>query len=174
MASYYYLMASLPMLKADGEMPFGYGEFLNMCRETVAKPRFEILEGLTLDSKEGVLISEWAEFYGSYKAELTYQRNQRLGKPSQLPLFRDATVMKAVTAAMNDTNPLNAEKSLLALQFEKLDSIIGTHTFDIEALYGYALKLKLLERKTVFNAKSGKAEFSRIDEGLQKQILNIE
>ena len=30
MASYYYLISSLPDLKTDGEMPFTYDEFLGM------------------------------------------------------------------------------------------------------------------------------------------------
>ena len=47
----------------------------------------------------------------------------------------------------------------------------STHYFDDRALTGYALKLKLLERKSCFDQKKGKAELDRILDGLQKQIL---
>ena len=47
------------------------------------------------------------------------------------------------------------------------------HYFDDCALVGYAMKLKLLERKTVFRQQEGKAELGRIVDGLQQQIMNM-
>ena len=80
MASYYYLIASLPELKADGEMPITYSEFLNCCQSNVSDSDYELLENLTLSSTEGPLVSEWAKFYGMLKKELSYQRSMNLGK----------------------------------------------------------------------------------------------
>ena len=73
---------------------------------------------------------------------------------------------------MNNKNPLEAEKMLLSFQFEKLDELVSMHYFDDCALFGYALKLKLLERKTIFKQESGKKEFSRIADVLEKQIIS--
>ena len=174
MSSLYYLMASLPMLKADGEMPFSYNEFLRLCQGNVGETRYQMLRELTVASNEGPLVSDWAKFYGVLNAELTYQRNQRLGRSCQAPLERADGAIRTVTAAMNEKNPLEAEKMLLALQFEKLDELVNLHYFDECALVGYALKLKLLERKTVFRQDKGRAEFNRITDGLQKQIINME
>ena len=174
MSSLYYLMASLPMLKADGEMPFSYNEFLRLCQGNVGETRYQMLRELTVASNEGPLVSDWAKFYGVLNAELTYQRNQRLGRPCQIPLEREDGAIRTVTAAMNEKNPLEAEKMLLALQFEKLDELVSSHHFDESELVGYALKLKLLERKTVFQHDSGRAELDRIADGLQKQIMNME
>ena len=36
MASYYYLISSLPTLSADGGMPFSYEEFLRLCQSNVS------------------------------------------------------------------------------------------------------------------------------------------
>ena len=36
MASYYYLISSLPMLKAQGEPPMDYAAFLAMCQTAVS------------------------------------------------------------------------------------------------------------------------------------------
>ena len=55
MASYYYLIASLPELKADGEMPITYSEFLNCCQSNVSDSDYELLVNLTLSSTEGPL-----------------------------------------------------------------------------------------------------------------------
>ena len=173
MASYYYLMSSLPLLKADEDMPFSYDEFLEMCKGCVGSSKYGILENLTVDSKEGPLISEWHRFYGEFKKELNYQRNVKLGKPVQPPIIRDEIIARTVSAAVNDENPLNAELNLLSLQFEKLDSLIGIHSFDDWFLFGYALKLKLLQRKTVFNKEKGKNELNRIVDDLEQQIMSI-
>jgi len=173
MASYYYLMSSLPMLRADGEMPFHYDEFLEKCRSSLKEPRYQLLKELTLSSSEGPLLSEWSRFYGVLERELIYQRRQRLGQTCTAPTDRDADAVRIVAAAMNESNPLEAEKMLLELEFEKLDTLVNMHYFDDAALIGYALKLKLLERKTVFDNRRGKAEFGRIVEYLQQQILSM-
>ena len=79
MASYYYLIASLPELRADGEMPITYSEFLNCCQSNVSDSDYQLLKDLTLSSTEGPLVGEWARFYGMLTKELNYQRSMNLG-----------------------------------------------------------------------------------------------
>lgn len=173
MASYFYLMSSLPMLKAEGEMPIKYDEFLNYCSGNVSNQKYEQLKNLSLDSNDGPLLKEWSEFYRGFKSELTFQRSKKMGVSSNMSFDKDGESAKVISLALSDKNPLNAEITLLTLQFDKLDSLIGTHTFDDYALFGYALKLKLLERKTVFNLKSGKSELNYLVKGLEEQIEKI-
>ena len=158
MSSYYYLMSSLPMLTADGEMPFSYDTFLQMCSGNVSKARYQMLEGLTVTSSEGPMVSQWAKFYGTLNEELVYQRCQKLGRNCQAPSNRDSDAMRISTAVMNEKNPLEA---------------VNMHYFDDAALIGYALKLKLLERKTAFHTQRGKSELDRIVDGIQQQIMNM-
>ena len=80
MASYYYLIASLPELSADGDMPITYSEFLSCCQSNVSDSDYELLKDLTLSSTEGPLVKEWSEFYGMLSKELNYQRSRNLGK----------------------------------------------------------------------------------------------
>ena len=167
MAAYYYLMSSLPMLRAEGPLPLTYAEFLGICKSSVSGARYALLEGLTLSSDELPLLAEWSGFYRALQRELTRYRNQRAQKADGA----DETLFKEVSAAVGGKNPLEAEKALLSLQLRKLDELIGMHYFDERALFGYALKLKLLERKNIFDQKKGKTELDRILVGLQKQIL---
>ena len=81
MASYYYLISSLPMLKAQGEPPMDYAAFLAMCQTAVSGGVYRTLETLTVESDKGPLLSEWAAFYKTLSRELTYQRNVKLGRP---------------------------------------------------------------------------------------------
>lgn len=171
--AYYYLISSLPMLKADGAIPLSYDRFLELCQGALEEDKYRMLKELTLSSGKGPLVSEWAEFYGTLKDELTYQRNLRLGRKAKLPDVRNDSVSKTVTLALNSKNPLAAEEMLLDLEFKKLDELVGVHYFDDYALFGYALKLKLLERKNSFDKEQGKAEFGRIVTRLEDEITNM-
>ena len=145
MASYYYLVSSLPMLKTQGEPPMDYAAFLGMCKTAVSSGVYQTLEELTVESDKGPLLSEWAAFYKALSRELTYQRSVKLGRACPVPSDRDAAIVQTVTAAVNAENPLEGERLLLDLEFRRLDDMIGLHNFDDHALYGYAMKLRLLE-----------------------------
>ena len=161
------------MLKADGEMPLGYDKFLELCRGAVSESKYNELKELTLLKGSGALFSEWLKFYGTFHSELTYQRNVRLGRTATPPADRSEEMTKLISSAMNNKNPLVAEETLLAFQFEKLDELVGSHYFDDHALTGYALKLRLLERKTSFDAERGREEFDRITGKLEQEIINM-
>ncbi len=162
------------MLRADGDMPLSYDKFLENCRSSLNDAKYKLLSELTLSSTEGPLVSEWAKFYGTLKAELTYQRNVRLGRKAAVSHEREESVTKLISSAMNSKNPLAAEEMLLTLQFERLDELIGIHSFDDHALMGYALKLKLLERKKAFKKELGKKEFDRIVGKIEDEIISME
>ena len=151
MASYYYLISSLPDLRTDGDMPFTYEEFLGMCQSNVSESKYEFLSNLTLSSDEGPLLKDWAVFYNNLMSVLTQ-------------------VIGTVLAAKN---PLEAEKILLDYEFENLDSLVGLHTFDDVYLFGYAVKLKLLERQNCFVQEKGKKEFKRLFDQVQQRVYQL-
>ena len=61
MASYYYLISSLPTLDSDGDMPMTYEEFLTCCQGNVSEETYQRLATLTLSSSEGPLLKESKE-----------------------------------------------------------------------------------------------------------------
>ena len=172
--AYYFLISSLPMLKYDGEMPITYSRFLEMAREQVSNSHYKILQELTLSSSKGALIDKWSKFYKQLQSELAYERNLRMGKKVQPLQDRNDMITNVVTTAINLENALEAEELLLKLQFEKIDELIGVHVFDDYALNGYAIKLKLLERKGLFTKEKGKVEFSRIIASIEEDITSME
>lgn len=173
MASYYYLVASLPDLRTDGEMPMTYDEFLTCCQSNVSESKFEILKNLTLDSAEGPLIKEWHTVYGNLMRELGYQRSMNLGKPYNTSYDKDFSYAMVASAALAVKNPLEAEKILLDYQFDFLDSLVGLHTFDDYYLFGYAIKLKLLERQSCFVHEKGQAEFKSLFDDIQQRVYSL-
>ncbi len=173
MASYYYLIASLPELKADGEMPLTYSEFLSCCQSNVSDSKYQLLENLSLSSTEGPLVDEWALFYGMLTKELNYQRSMNLGKSYSSAYDKDGVIAQVVASALSAKNPLEAEKILLEYEFENLDSLVGLHMFDDYVLFGYATKLKLLERLNSFEQTKGKAEFNSLFDGIQQRVYSL-
>lgn len=173
MATYYYLISSLPALRADQDPPLSYDEFLGMCRTAVSPSVYKALEELSLSSDKGTFAKEWSAFYKTFKAELDYQRNIRLGRPCPVPEYRDAESSAVISAAVGAENPLEAEKLLMGLEFKRLDEMTSLHYFDDWVLMGYAMKLKLLERRRAFKFEDGKEEFTHLFTGIQEQILKV-
>ena len=173
MASYYNLIASLPELSADGDMPITYSEFLSCCQSNVSDSDYELLKDLTLSSTEGPLVKEWSEFYGMLSKELNYQRSMNLGKSYSSAYDKDGFIAQVVGSALAAKNPLEAERILLEYEFENLDSLVGLHMFDDYVLFGYAIKLKLLERLNSFEQTKGKAEFRSLFDGIQQRVYSL-
>ena len=173
MASYYYLTASLPDLGYDGEMPISYAEFLARCEKNVSESTYETLKNLTLSSKEGPLVGQWYAMYRNLTMELNHRRSVELGKPYPAEYEKDPVTAQVVSAAMTAKNPLEAEKILLNYEFECLDSLVGMHIFDDIYLFGYAIKLKLLERQACFVQSKGKAEFKRLFDLVQQRVYSL-
>ena len=125
MASYYYLISSLPMLRAGDAPPLDYAAFLDQCQGAVSDRVYRSLEELTVRSEDGGFVSRWAAFYRVLQGELTYQRRVKRGESCAAPNERDAAVTQTVTAAVNAKDPLEGERLLLALEFDRLDEQIG-------------------------------------------------
>ena len=173
MASYYYLISSLPDLRTDGDMPMTYDEFLDMCQSNVSESKYELLKNLTLSSEEGPLLKEWSAFYKNLMGELNYQRSVSLGRPYLTSYDKDSVIAQVAGAAMAAKNPLEAEKILLECEFDNLNSLVGLHTFDDRYLFGYAIKLKLLERQSCFVQSKGQKEFKRLFDQVQQRVYSL-
>jgi len=172
MASYYYLLSSLPTLSSDRDMPITYEQFLLNCAGNVSEKKYEMLENLTVSSTEGPLIREWAATYGLLMKELNAQRKSRLGQ-SVTGSEKDGGNTQVIAAVLAAGNPLEAEQILLDHEFELLDTLIGMHMFDDYVLFGYAMKLKLLERKSCFEKEKGQSEFRDLFRRVQERVYSL-
>ena len=171
--AYYYLIASRTGLKADGDLPITDDEFMNCYESNVSESDYELLENLTLSSTEGPLVEEWARVYGMIQKEMNYQRSMNLGKSYPSVYEKDSGVSQVVASALAAKNPLEAERLLLDYEFDNLDLLVGSHVFDAHVLFGYAIKLKLLERLNSFEQTKGKAEFQSVFDGIQKRVYSL-
>ncbi|HKL56952.1 MAG TPA: DUF2764 family protein [Sphaerochaeta sp.] len=176
MASYYYLVATLPMLRFDGSCPFSTDSFLEQCRTQVSERDYQtIASALSGRGSLHPFLKRWQRFSSMVKKELNDQRSKKLSLSS--PKYRndgekEFRIGEAVRQALSNENALESELSLLALKWNYLDEISALHYFDVEALLSYAVKLQLLERKSLFTKEEGNAEFKRLFSNLQTEIAN--
>ncbi|MCR5760966.1 MAG: DUF2764 domain-containing protein [Sphaerochaetaceae bacterium] len=175
MAAYYYLISSLPTLRTDAPMPISYEEFLRQCKSAVNANTYKTLCTLDANSSESGIsfVKQWTTFNGALMNELNRRRKEKFGKKVEANSDRNSEIEKVVNQALNAQNPLEAEKVLLDAQFSYLDSLVNMHFFDDNVLFGYAVKLRLLERQNVFDTEKGKQEFSGLYNSIHQQIMNI-
>ena len=173
MGSYYYLVASLPDLHAGEKMPISYPEFLKLCEGNVSKEEYELLRTLNLEKPGNRASKKWAEFYGVLSMELIMRRSELLGKPFLKEFDRDEDIAALAASALSAKNPLEAELFLLEKEFENLDDIVGDHYFDGIYLFVYAIKLRLLERRSCFDKEKGREEFRRIMDTVSERVYGI-
>ena len=86
---------------------------------------------------------------------------------------KDGLNTQVINAALAAGNPLEAEQILLDHEFELLDTLVGMHMFDDYVLFGYAVKLKLLERRSCFEKEKGKTEFRNLFNRVQERVYNL-
>lgn len=174
MASYYYLVASLPTLNFDQESPFSLEEFYQMCQQELTKNDLKVIESLLydLDDSNHPVLVKWNTFVNQMENILSEMRGERLSRETETKgkSDRDATIVETIKAAMQAENPLEAELILMRLQWDFAAELAQNSYFEIETLASYALQLKLALRKALFKRFEGKGEFEHLFSILQKNI----
>jgi len=176
-ASYYYLVATLPMLRYDGALPFDTDSFLDICKNKVSNADYQTLsDALMGKSSSHLFLKKWQKFSLMVQNELNEQRSRKLGISStkyRNEGEKEYRISEAVRHALSNENVLDAEISLLVLKWKFLDELSALHVFDLEGLLSYAIKLQLLQRKSLFTCEGGNAEFKRLFSNIQSEIEKI-
>ena len=174
MASYYYLVATLPMLRYEDSCPFSTEEFLELCRSNVNKKDYKIIsEALSDSDSSHPFVNKWYQFNNSVKKELAEQRSKKLNINSEKyknTNDKEFTIAEGVRAALAAKNAFEGELLLMKLYWKYLDEESTNHVFDLVGLLAFAIKLKLLERKSRFDKVDGNKEFKSLLSNLQSTI----
>jgi hypothetical protein len=180
LASYYYLVSSLPALRTDKKPPFTEAEFMQLCARQLSDRDFSLLESLR-DGEQpagrNTAVDRWNEFETSFSRELAFQRAERMQihdkekyeRTGYIPANVRETIKKAVTA----DSPLDAEHMLLHMQFSFLDEISVNHYFDLTAVLVYYIKLRMIIRSSYFDYELGDQEFKRLLSNIKTSIKSV-
>ncbi len=174
MASYYYLVATLPMLRYEDSCPFSCDEFLQLCKSNVNKKDYKIIaEALSDNNASHSFVKKWYQFNTNVKKELAEQRSKKLNINSEKyknTNDKEYRIVEGVRAALAAKNAYEGELLLMKLYWKYLDEESTNHVFDLEGLLAFAIKLKLLERKSRFDVVEGNNEFKSLLNNLQSTM----
>ena len=182
MSSYYYLMAQLPGILANGPLPVTYFDFIQTAFRFLTPADRRILDRLSLEPPRRAVPAGSAVVDGFWRKEralriaLERLRAARLGREvHHLPEEDDLVsanfdAVHAARAASSIDNPLEAERFLDLARAGFVDTLRENHFFDSDAVFAYGLMLLLRERGEKFTAEAGRASYTTI----YNQILGEE
>jgi hypothetical protein len=105
------------------------------------------------------VLNVWFEREHALRNELTRLRAQRLGWDVTTALRsagRDPELATVAARILENESPRAAEDELDRARWTFLDGLEFGHYFDLESLALYWLKLRVLERRAVFNKDRGR------------------
>ncbi len=178
MSEYYYLVATLPMLRRDMKEYMSHSEFLSICKGKVSERDYIQLENATLSGTgtcSGAFMKDFTHFRSMVEKELASQRAARLQFQDaryENKGDRESRITERVRKAVSEDNPLEGERIILSLYWDYLEEHVGNgHYFDLTFLLSYSLRLQILSRLSLFDLDRGNAEFERLFGNLRTQIF---
>lgn len=145
--------------------------FLEDCRRLLTRPDYDLMEELLSgediepDSSNSVR-NAWVRFNRNFRNELTWYRAGRLNKDPQRYLrglrFPEPFLAEQIQQASKMSNPLEAQKSLDKAKWRFLDEMESGHYYDLEFLFIYGLRLKILERHQEYHSPKGRDVFGEL------------
>ncbi len=171
MSIFYYIAASLPFLaSSDQSPPLRSSDLLELCERMLKPVDYEDLLSGNLNP-EGTgsrgLSRRFRMWDRSLRNELAILRGVESGRDISSYLRETNTesdTRRIAGEAMSKSNPLEAEMYLNNQRWLKIDELVCCHSFDMEFLRGYRLKLLLLERQEMFDMERGSENFHSIHE----------
>jgi len=168
MDKYYYLVAQLPYLVFGKKPEINKGQFLAeankwLCANDMAILLKADINDFYVRGRLPKILEEYKIFERRLRSELAYWR----------ALEKDGKEYKKTQdlyVESKEDSPLDAEKKLLLLRWNKVEEEEIGHFFDISFLIAYFLKLQILERLFTFNKQKGEERFESLCNGLLKKM----
>lgn len=172
MARYYFTVSSLPELKLFSPPPLTIEEFFSHCTTEVSRGHTAVLRGIA-ENREDVshpVLDIWKQYISDLNHELAYQRAERLDRPQDTARYGGRDIREAARHLLAVSSPLEAEKELLAVQWDLAESLEPGHLFDETKLILYLIQLRILHRYAQFEQQAGKDQFKSIFSHVQTRI----
>jgi hypothetical protein len=173
LSEHYYFCATLPTLLPGMPPPMRFQDFLRKASELLPPAKSVVLENARLyipgdgaipaPAGDSPLLRSYYAWELSFRNELAVRRAERMGiaperftRPGEIQ--RDVARIAQAAAALE--NPLEAELLIERERWATIDRLETGHSFDLERLVAYALKLQSMERRARFETARGERAFS--------------
>jgi hypothetical protein len=178
-AAYYYLIPQLPSLSYNAPLPITSHAFIDLCKREISASDMPLLDLCTLNpdirenapASSSAFIDAWCAWERTLRLNLARYRSLKLkrdgaggayGGAGIEPPAYPADAAAVAKAAFAIESPLEAELFLDQARWNAIESLQGLSYFGENAVYAYLLKLRLLERKALFKAEEGFAEYTML------------
>lgn len=162
MASYYYLIAQLPLLSFDAEPDIAVEALLEEAEKWLPEADFGLLREIEtsgIDRVRHLPDSLWpmVEFEIQVREDVGRWRQAQHAGEDYRPRSFDRALLEEGT-------PLDVERSLMQLRWSVLDDIGAEHHFDLESVIIYLCKLLIVRRLHSFDREEGMKVFRQLCE----------
>lgn len=169
MATYYYFAATLPALSMEGPLPMTWEAFVAMAETHLIPSDLEAVRRLAEppdEPAEHPFVNAWRDKELQLRNEVVHVRANRARRDA-LPFLRDTqgcdvAIVKGVSDAFAQDDPLQREHRLDALRWALLDELAGYEPFGSDAVLAYALKLRLVARWAGIEKEAGRRKADSI------------
>lgn len=177
-STYYYFIASLPLVFFDGKMPVTVEAFQEDCRRLLSEKDYALMQRLWVPEENDLsgtgnhVLDAWLFFDRGLRNELAWHRADHLKKDPlkylRGPRALEFSYEQDILRALKTDDLLEAEKILSKARWQFLDNLAMGHYYDIETLFIYYLKLKILRRHQEYGSPEGR---NRLQELKTMQLL---
>jgi hypothetical protein len=172
---YYYLGAQLRHIIYGQPVPVSSLDFRGMAVNEMSPGDARNLEFCTLEPipqeqlsearVSSVFLQAWHNWEETLRLNLAKSRSIKLKRDDtrytnvpEFPFYAVTTAKKAVEA----DSPLEAEFILDKARWHAIDDLVGVEYFTAGTIYGYLLKLQLMERRLTFDEDKGFVEYKNL------------
>jgi hypothetical protein len=170
-AGYYYFIATLPFPLFGQKPGIAFPQFMEQAKIHLLPADFAELESF-LEPDPAVALTKttnpsarrFLSFDVSLRNRLAELRAARLKSDAEKYLrtgFFDAAAARVARAAYEDGNPQKAEETILRARFEAACDLEVGHSFDLDAVLLYSMKLKIAEERSNVDQSRGRESFER-------------
>jgi hypothetical protein len=162
MEKYVYLASQLPLLTFDKEPAMPVTAFLEEGRKWLSPADWKTLNevsinAVTTEKSDLTALRDYKNYEHALRSELLQYRRTLRSREDYKPALFPPTILK-------EGNPLEVEKKLLRLRWQRIEELEFGHYADLEFLTLYYLRLQILMRLQKFDREVGKAKFKTIIE----------
>ena len=171
MGNWYYLMSQLPSISISSEkaLPVTEEYFMDLCSRFLDAKNLKVLKNLSLEPpKDGgttgsVFLDSWYENERLLRFALAKIRALKMKKDVDSPMLSiSPDIVQSARTACGMDSPLAAEQYLNEVRVSMLDRFAPADQFSTDAIFAYALKLKLAQRMKSFTEEAGVASYHTI------------
>lgn len=164
-----YLLSSLPMLNLGTAPGITQTGFVGMCREQLDAADVQVVESLLKgETPDHPFAREWQDHMTILRNVVAYKRAQRSGADEE-PWLRyshrvEVWIENLVEEAFQSSDPLQREKELDRICWTIVDELQGPDPLCKNAVFAYAIKLRILARQAEWDTKAGTEHFEQLAE----------